>query len=805
MKQKLRFDFVILKGCVVRFSSCLYKFSVLTVTFLVLFISSASAQMVQQWEVLATTEGSTEQRFSDSALDSDGNVYMLGSQDSPSVERTMTLMKYDTNGNKLWHKKLENFEFSHSEFPTTLKVGKDGDVYVLAVFSRTTGGQGILFYKVSPEGSTQWIRPYGYQSGSIDRAYDFELSSNDDLYVAGFHSSTQGHDMFALKFDKAGNMLWEKRLDNMKGHSTYGPTLALDPAGDPYIAVRGRIFSQDNEPNPLLIKLDRTSGQVLFTKKYTEAGIAGNDIDPRRIHINPDGTVYMVSQRGGMAVIVSKSKAAGDLIWARSEDAGNVWDMAVDAEENLIFSTWSSGTQLTKYSKEGEKVWAKQYQQGSGRAVAVDAEGNIAVTGGIFSMEAMRNTMVLTKYDKHGETLFEKLFESAEPLYSEGYNVHFDRQNNLYLSGAGRAEGKGVVIAMKYGAATNACDTPVAVKLVLPPGGQQVGKAVSTTAMLEAEKLPANVVAQWVWGDGATSAAYHTPGANQVTGQHTYTSTGVYLPQLKFTDACLESTGPENMQPLAIYDPNAGFVTGGGWFTPSGIPEQVKVQFDFNIRYKEQGKENLQLTGATSFKLSNALRFESTNYDWLVVQEDKAVWQGSGQINGRGNFGFTISVVDAGEGKQQEGDMLRLRIWDKHEGNKLYYDSHAADNFAYFLSDQGPAIGGGNIVIHRKGNLYAENKDGVDAQELVAGELTAYPNPFAGTSTLRFELKEQSNYTVALYDMKGVLVQELRPGSAQANEVVEVQVDASALPKGMYLARLVTDHETRSVKLVVQK
>ena len=324
MEQKLLNYFALYQVRFSRYSYTLCKIAGITAFFLVLLSGSASAQMVQQWNVFASTEGSTAQRFSDSALDADGNVYLLGSQDSPGSEYTMTLMKYDAKGQKVWHKKLENFQYSSREFPITLKTGKDGDIYVLAVFTRTTGGQGMLFYKVSPDGNTQWIRPYGYRAGSIDRAYDFMLSEDDDLYVAGFHSSTQGHDLFVLKYNEAGILKWEKRLDNMKGHSTYGPTLALGPDGEPYVAVRGRILSQDVNPYPLLLKLNGTSGQVVDTKKFTQPEMGGNGADPRQLYINAEGMVYMVSQISigyRYAILLTKADADGNMIWSSTEDA----------------------------------------------------------------------------------------------------------------------------------------------------------------------------------------------------------------------------------------------------------------------------------------------------------------------------------------------------------------------------------------------------------------------------------------------------------------------------------------------------
>ena len=170
MKQKLRLLFVLLQVRFSEYNSFLCKLSGLTAFLLVLISGSTSAQMVQQWNVFASTEGCEAQRFSHSALDDESNIYLLGSQDSPGGEHTLTLMKYDAKGQEVWHRKLENVYYSKREFPISLKVGKQGDIYVLALTSLNNGGQGLLFYKVSAEGVTQWMAPYTYRYAGIDRA-----------------------------------------------------------------------------------------------------------------------------------------------------------------------------------------------------------------------------------------------------------------------------------------------------------------------------------------------------------------------------------------------------------------------------------------------------------------------------------------------------------------------------------------------------------------------------------------------------------------------------------------------------------
>ena len=72
--------------------------------------------------------------------------------------------------------------------------------------------------------------------------------------------------------------------------------------------------------------------------------------------------------------------------------------------------------------------------------------------------------------------------------------------------------------------------------------------------------------ASWDWGDGTTTsgAVTESTGSGSVTGSHTYTAAGVYTITLTVTDKDGES-GSSTFQFVVVYDPSAGFVTGGGW------------------------------------------------------------------------------------------------------------------------------------------------------------------------------------------------------------------------------------------------
>jgi hypothetical protein len=151
---------------------------------------------------------------------------------------------------------------------------------------------------------------------------------------------------------------------------------------------------------------------------------------------------------------------------------------------------------------------------------------------------------------------------------------------------------------------------------------------------------------------------------------------------------------------VVFYDNNGGFVTGGGWIlepASAGPPPIVigdKSNFGFNAKYQKGASLP---TGEMEFQYkAGNINFHGSSYDWLVVSQSgstmKAEAQGSGTVNGGGNYAFFVSVTDNGG-----TDKFRIRMWDKVT-NYVVYDTQYVDPTT---AEPMTITGGGNIVIHK--------------------------------------------------------------------------------------------------------
>jgi PKD repeat protein len=228
-----------------------------------------------------------------------------------------------------------------------------------------------------------------------------------------------------------------------------------------------------------------------------------------------------------------------------------------------------------------------------------------------------------------------------------------------------------------------------------------VNATVAVSAPFSDPGLRDTHTAVWDWNDSTTSTGTVVEGgsAGSVSGSHVYKAAGVYTVSLTVTDKD-GAAGTALFKYVVIYDPNGGFVTGGGWFiSPAGsYPGDPgltdRANFGFVSRYQTGASVPV---GQTQFDFRVAdLTFHSDSYQWLVITGARAQYKGIGKINGAGSYGLLITAIDG----QADGgggiDRVRVKIWDKTNG-RVIYDSQAGAP-----DDANPttAVQGGAIVVH---------------------------------------------------------------------------------------------------------
>ncbi|WP_405895793.1 family 43 glycosylhydrolase [Streptomyces sp. NBC_00104] len=205
-----------------------------------------------------------------------------------------------------------------------------------------------------------------------------------------------------------------------------------------------------------------------------------------------------------------------------------------------------------------------------------------------------------------------------------------------------------------------------------PKSPVAVGKGTSVTARFTDPGTRDTHTCTVDWKDGTKPTAGKVA-AGGCKAEHTYRKAGVFRPVITVTDddgASASSTLPE----LIVYDP-AGSATGISSFTspagafPAGPKLTGTTSFSFTAKY---GKRDTKPSGKASLDFARAkLKFRSTGSDWFVVTGSKAVYQGSGTVNGKSGYAFRITATDG-------PDTFKIKIWKKSTGTVVYENKTAA-------------------------------------------------------------------------------------------------------------------------------
>ena len=309
------------------------------------------------------------------AVDSSGNIYVTGSSGT---------IKYDADGNQLWLGAWGGVDIA---------VDGSGNVYVT--------GESSYDYstiKYDPNGDTAWVRRYNGSGNYHEGARAIAVDGSGNVYVTGINYGSETYDDYAtIKYYSNGDTAWIKRYNGPGNLEDYAYAIALDDSGNVYVTgcSDGGWLNWDYAT----LKYD-PAGNQLWEKRYNGPG-NGNDA-ASAIAVDDSGNVYVTGYSGGSGTYddyaTIKYDPAGNQLWVqryvRPENGGDgAKAIAVDGSGNVYVTGYSSGPGTSfdyatiKYDPTGNQLWVQRYD-GPGndldfaRAIALDDSGNVYVTGG---------------------------------------------------------------------------------------------------------------------------------------------------------------------------------------------------------------------------------------------------------------------------------------------------------------------------------------------------------------------------------------------------------------------------------------
>jgi len=438
------------------------------------FVVAPSANAWTSSQIAVSVFGGSANDFSESiAVDSTGNIYTTGSfqgtADFDPGTGTFNLTsaggadvfvsKLDPSGNLLWAKNLGG---SSNDVGFSIAVDSSGNVYTTGYFAnpgadfdpsaqsfslRSAGGDDIFVSKLDPSGNLIWAKGFG--GSSTDLGYEIAVDSTGNVYATGYFegtsdfdpsagafnlTSTGERDVFVLKVNPSGDLLWAKNFGGVNTETGY--SLAVDGTGNVYTTGTFE-FTADFDPGAATTNLSSAGGSDVFVSKLDSSGNliwakrfgGSSDDSGRSIAVDSSGNVYTtgyfqgtvdfdpgdattnLSSAGSDDIFISKIDLSGNLIWAKrigGSGADNGNSIAIDSTGNVYTTGFFSGTAdfdpgavafdlttagqtdafVSKLDPSGNLLWAKRIGGSSidaGDSLAVNSTGNIYTAGRFYA------------------------------------------------------------------------------------------------------------------------------------------------------------------------------------------------------------------------------------------------------------------------------------------------------------------------------------------------------------------------------------------------------------------------------------
>ena len=348
----------------------------------------------------------------------DGYVYVTGYESLFGAD--WATVKYDYAGQEQWVRRYEEGN-GHAE---ALVVDAAGNVYVTG-YSRENNDLDVVTLKYSPAGVLLWERRYNSPGGN-NQPNDMAFDASGDIYITGGSWVTEqaDFDLFMLKYDADGILLWDRTLDNGDGQLDTGYKLSIDPGGN-------AIAAGFTEPNAYLVKYSPT-GDLLWDRE--REGFSTND-EWRRVETDAESNIYVLGEISPPGepnhLWTTKYDPDGNILWEQTYTgtadyscyAGN---LAVTADGGVVISgqSWDLPFNINivtiRYAADGTELWQRLenagYAHASGDDVAVDAEGRIYVTGYGYNCSYQEDIITLG-YTPDGDLVGTQIY--AGPDYPE--------------------------------------------------------------------------------------------------------------------------------------------------------------------------------------------------------------------------------------------------------------------------------------------------------------------------------------------------------------------------------------------------
>ncbi len=169
----------------------------------------------------------------DLAVDDSGNAYVTGHSYSSQTKWDYLTIKYRYNGDTAWVRRF-NGTSDYLDSAMAIAVDSRGNVYIMGSNYADGTGLDYVLIKYSPDGKFIWEKRYNGTGNSSDNAKDMIIDNSDNIYVTGYSLNSGGaNDFVTIKYSSDGSCHCTRRY---RGSPSFIIDMTVDSAQNVYVA-----------------------------------------------------------------------------------------------------------------------------------------------------------------------------------------------------------------------------------------------------------------------------------------------------------------------------------------------------------------------------------------------------------------------------------------------------------------------------------------------------------------------------------------------------------------------------------------
>jgi len=371
------------------------------VVLLLLIPLAVSADKAPRADWARDLGGNREEIFYDVIQTSDGGYAAAGMTRGMSSSDDVYVVKFSTSGDVEWE---QNYGGAKKDAAKSIRQTTDGG-YIIGGWTSSfnVGVKDFYVLKLNPSGELEWDKTIG--SSQTDQC-EAVIQTMDGEYIAVGQSwkSIQEGNMYMIKMDAAGNVLWEKPMGGGLEDGAYDVQQTADHG---YIVAGYTRSATDGRYKMFIVKTN-PEGKKEWSRDFGH----GSDDKALSIEQNRDGYIvsgYSKSQVSLSDVYLVEIDLDGHMVWEKTFGSSNT-----DEVVNSIKKTSDGGyilagktnqytygaydIYLLKLDRDGNEQWSQVFggeNDDFGYSVAQSSDGSYIVAGQTKSLGTGGNAYII--------------------------------------------------------------------------------------------------------------------------------------------------------------------------------------------------------------------------------------------------------------------------------------------------------------------------------------------------------------------------------------------------------------------------